>query len=514
MKQTYLILTTVATAILLGCTTGALDKVNPNQVTTADYYKTADDLVKGVNATYAVWQSYALTASEWWFLHDLRSDDVASGGGQLEAPRSQLLIGAQSPNNAVAFAVWNGLFRAIHRANVVIDRGATVTDNPALVKRAIAEATFMRALSYFELVTLWGGVPLYTAYVKDISGTKPKSTAEQVYQQIIADLLAAQTNLPTTYGGADLGRATKGAAQMLLARVYAQRGGQDDYANARTQLQPMIASGVYRLIDTYTDNFTEENGNNPESVFEIGFSKIGDFNWDGDGNDYAANETSSRSQSYNPIGWRNLIPSNALLADFEQTTKGDAKTDPRLAYSFYFTGDVFNNGKDTLRDGQVQGNTSVFNGLTQKVSWRKYTALYKNDQTYYTSGINQRIMRYADALLLMAECENEAGNGPAALALLNQVRARKSVAMPPYPTKNFPVGTKDAITQAIIHERRVELSGEDTRNRDVLRWRKQGKLKTEPLSYFQANKQELLPIPQQELNNNTKLTAADQNPGY
>lgn len=513
MKRTYLTTSAVILALLLGCSTSNLDKINPNQFTTATYYKTADELVKGVNAVYAIWQSYDLTAREWWFLNDLRSDDMTSGGGQLEAPRNQLLIGAQQPNNAVAFSVWNGLYRAVHRANIVLDLGASVNDNPTLAKRALAEAKFLRALSYFELVTLWGGVPLYTDYVTDVNGTKPKSTAAQVYAQVIADLQAAIPDLPTTYSGADLGRATKGAAQMLLARTYVQQG-KGDYASARTQLQSVINSGVYQLIDDYTTNFLEETGFNSESVFEIGFSKIGDFNWDADGNDYAANETNARSQEYNPIGWRNLIPSNSLLAEFENTTKGDAKTDPRLKYNFYFIGDIFNNGKDTLTDGRVQGNAQTFNGTTQKVSWRKYTALYKNNATYYTSGINMKIMRYADALLLMAECENEAGNSANAIALLNQVRARKSVAMPPYPTANYPVNSKDAITRAIIHERRVELAGEETRNRDILRWRQQSKLKTEPISYFQANKQELLPIPQQELNNNSKLSATDQNPGY
>lgn len=513
MKRIFLTTSAVALALLLGCSTSNLDKINPNQFTTTTYYKTADELVKGVNSVYAIWQSYDLTAREWWFLNDLRSDDVASGGGQLEAPRNQILIGAQQPNNAVAFSVWNGLYRAIHRANIVIGLGASVNDNPTLAKRALAEAKFMRALSYFELVKLWGGVPLYTDYVTEVDGTKPKSTTDQVYTQIIADLKAAQTDLPASYSGSDLGRATKGATQMLLARAYVQQG-KGDYASARTQLQSLIGSGLYKLVDEYNDNFLEETGNNIESIFEIGFTKVGDFNWDADGNDNGANETNARSQEYNPIGWRNLIPSNGLLAEFEQTAKGDAKTDPRLKYNFYFIGDMFNNGKDTLKDGQVQGNTSVLNGVTQKISWRKYTALYKNNLTYYTSGINMRIMRYADALLLMAECENEAGSAANAIALLNQVRARKSVAMPAYPTKNFPVDSKDGITQAIIHERRVELAGEQIRNQDILRYRQQGKLKAEPISYFQTKKQELLPIPQQELNNNSKLIATDQNPGY
>ncbi len=109
---------------------------------------------------------------------------------------------------------------------------------------------------------------------------------------------------------------------------------------------------------------------------------------------------------------------------------------------------------------------------------------------------------------------DEGGNAPNAITLLNQIRARKSVAMPPYPTKAYPVSSKDEVLRAIQHERRVELAGEQARNRDILRWRAQSKLKTEPISYFAKGKQELLPIPQGEIDNNAKLSQKDQNPGY
>ncbi|RYF47412.1 MAG: RagB/SusD family nutrient uptake outer membrane protein, partial [Cytophagaceae bacterium] len=344
---------------------------------------------------------------EWFFLHDLRSDDVATGGGQLEAPRSQILIGAQNPTNGIAFSVWNGLYRTIHRANVVIDNGTKVTDNTTLAKRVVAEAKFLRALAYFDLVTFWGAVPLYTDYVTEVNGTKAKASVDEIYTLLSTDLLATQADLPASFSGADLGRATKGAAQALLARVYMQKG---DYASAKTQLQAIINSGLYKLTDEYTDNFIEEAEFNSESIFEIGFSLIGGFNWDGDGNDNGANENMTRSQEYSAIGWRNLIPSDGVLAEYESTAKGDAKTDPRLKYNFYFIGDTYNNGLNTLMDSQVQGNTSLFNGTAQKISWRKYTAMYKNNETFYTSGINMRLIRYAEVLLMMAETENETGN--------------------------------------------------------------------------------------------------------
>ncbi len=511
MKSTYWTTGIVALGLLFGCSTSSLDKVNPNQVITANYYKNSAELLKGVNSVYAVWQSANLTGREWFFLQDLRSDDVASGGGQLEAPRNQILIGAQNPGNGVAFSVWNGLYRVVHRANVVIDNGPAVTDNPTLAKRIVGEAKFLRAMAYFDLTTFWGAVPLYTDYVTEVDGTKAKSPVSDIYTLLTTDLLAIQADLPATATGADLGRVTKGAAQALLARVYMQKG---DYASAKTQLQAIISSGLYKLTDEYLNNFIEETEFNSESIFEIGFSKIGDFNWDADGNDNGANETMTRSQEYSAIGWRNLIPSDGLLNEYESTAKGDAKTDPRLKYNFYFIGDTYNNGLNTLGESQVQGNTSVVNGVTQKVSWRKYTAMYKNNETFYTSGINMRLIRYAEVLLMMAETENETGNSANAIALLNQVRARKSVAMPAYPTAKYPVNSKDEVLRAVMHEKRVEQAGEQIRNRDILRWRAQNKFKTEPIPYFVKGKQELIPIPQQELDNNSKLTQQDQNPGY
>lgn len=136
------------------------------------------------------------------------------------------------------------------------------------------------------------------------------------------------------------------------------------------------------------------------------------------------------------------------------------------------------------------------------------------NESFLTGGINQRIMRFAETILSLAEVENELGNIPQAIKYLNMTRARKSVSMPAYPTAKYPVTTKDQVFAAIMHERRVELSGEQIRNRDILRWRKNGKLKTEPIAYFQAKKHELLPIPQQEVDNNAKIDAKDQNPGY
>ncbi|MCU0451217.1 MAG: RagB/SusD family nutrient uptake outer membrane protein [Bernardetiaceae bacterium] len=496
--------------VALGCSSKDLDKVNPNLVTNETFFKDGPELVTAVNSTYALLQSFSLVAREYWFLHDLRSDDMASGGGQLETPRNQLLTGVHDPANFVMNVVWGGLYRTIHRANTVIQNAPRAQADDALRRRVVAEAKFVRAFAYFELVSMWGGVPLYREVVNTTGETQPRATADAVYQLVIDDLTAIQNDLPASYTGSDVGRATRGAAQALLGKVYLQRG---NHAQAKVEFDKVINSNTYRLVNNYLDNFLEETENNPESVFEVGFSKIGDFNWSTDG-DGLGNETTARSQEYAAVGWRNLIPSNSLLEEFEKTSQGDAKTDPRYFDSFYFVGDMYNNGTRRLDSASIQGNISVIHGQRRLASWRKYSAMYKTADTYYTSGINFRLIRYADVLLMSAEAEALLGNLQVAVQRMNQVRARASVAMPPYPTAKFPVGSRAEVLRALFHERRVELSGEQTRNRDILRWRAQRLFTAEPLSYFQANRHELLPLPQEELDNNDKIDQSNQNPGY
>ncbi len=506
---------TLLTALLsASCSESLLDKVDPNGGTPESFYSTTDELTRGVNSIYAVAQSNKLAAREWFFLHDLRSDDVSSGGGQLETPRNQILTGSHTTANFVVDQVWSGYYVTIHRANSVIVGSANtknITDE--LKKRLVAEARFLRAWAYSDLVILWGGVPLYKEPVTSLADSKPRATVDEINTFIIAELRAIQADLPTTYDKDNVGRVARGAAQALLGRVLMNTG---DYAGAKAELDKVRTSGVYSLMDRYEDNFLEETAYNKESIFEIGFAGA-NVNWANDGNTPSwggVNEANTRTQEYSSVGWRNLIPSDGLLAEFERVSNGSPKDDPRFAASFIRHGDPIVNGTKTLDTANVQGNLSTFEGRRQKVSWRKYTSIYKTDATFYTGPMNMRVIRYAEVLLNLAECENELGNSAAAIGYLNQVRSRPSVAMPAYPTSRFPVGTKAEIFRAIVHERRVEFAGEQLRNRDILRWRRQNKLTSEPISYFQANKFELLPIPQGEFSTNAQLKSTDQNPGY
>lgn len=513
MKKAILFESFLALLLAAGCSEADLNKINPNRVTFDTYFNNAEELTAGVNAVYAITQSASLVNRQWYYTHDLRGDEMTSGGGQLEAAKNQILIGVNDPGNATTGDVWRGWYRTIHRANVVIEKGALVQGiAPALRDRIVGEARFLRAWAYYELASLWGAVPVYTAFVASSDGSAPKSPQADVYKVAIDDLNIAQHVLPASYTGNDLGRATGGAAQTLLARVYLQMG---QYELAKTELEKVVNSGQYSLVANYLDLTNEEGEFNAESIFEVMFAPSGgNTNWGSDGDGRNVNEEGLRSQEYSALTWRNVIPSDKLLNSYESVELGDAKTDPRFAMSFWTEGDQFNNGADVLTDNMVQGNTSLVNGVVKKVSWKKYSKMYKSNSTNQNSGINMRIMRYADVLLMLAECENELGNPGNAVDLVNRVRARPSVLMPPLPTANFPVETQAQLRKAIQHERMVELAGEQVRNFDILRWRKYGKLEEEPLSYFIQNRHEFLPIPQQEIDNNPNMGQSDQNPGY
>ena len=511
MKK-VLFITLAVVAIVTACNEDLLDTNNPNQLTNDAYYQTVDQIGSAVNAVYAVFQGNRLVGREYFFLHDLRSDEMKAGGGQLEVPRAQLLTGSHIYTNAVLTDVYTGLFEMIHRANAVIVKGSELTvpaEDQALLDRYIAEAKFLRGFAYYTLGALWGGVPLYDSPGSSFDDAKPRSTQQETLNFALADANAASQILPPTYGGGDLGRATKGAALTLAGKINLFKG---DYAAAKTALEGVRDLGVYELVDDFFDNFTEEDEYNSESIFEVGFLDTG-YGWDASGNGATA-DSWIRSQEYSAVGWANLIPSDKLIAEFEDG-------DPRLRDSFWFPGDTYAGGTATLTNVAGDG-TTLFEGNQVKIRWKKYSIMYKTDPGGFLDqvGINYRLWRYADVLLLLAECENEVGTAANAISYLNEVRDRPSVSMPHYGTAamdnaGFPVSSKEEILQAIQHERFIELCGEEIRNIDILRWRANGKIiGPDPIGYFSPNKYELLPIPQVEFNTNPKMTPDDQNPGY
>src|SRR6188474_410977 len=172
---------------IVACT-DKLDVLDENNPTTQSYFKTALELQNGVNAVYSTLRSANLVGREWFFTHDMRGGECAPGGPQLEAPRAELLKQASpAPSNSVMTNVWTGAYQMINRANQVIAKAPDVTDNTALRDRLAGEAKFLRGWAYFELVSQWGDVPLYTETVTSSIGFKGKSPAADIYAFIIKD---------------------------------------------------------------------------------------------------------------------------------------------------------------------------------------------------------------------------------------------------------------------------------------------------------------------------------------
>src|SRR5690606_14262495 len=318
-KVTIIFLLALAVFFVDACSESDLDKTNPNELVVSTYYQTEDELVNGVNAIYGTISSANLFSREYFFTHDLRDDDNSSGGSQLETPRNQILIGNHDAGNSLISAVWTGLYQVIFRANIIINKAPEAEEASENLKKAvIAESKCARGWAYYELGTTWGGAPIYTDFSRTFSETQPKSTQDEVFAQAIQDLTEAAVDLPWPPGLRDKGRFSKGAALALLGRIYMFQG---KFGEAKDVLNQIVDSKQYSLVDEYDDNYQEENEFNSESIWEVGFSKVGDFNWDptGDGN---GAESSVRTQEYSPAGWRNVIPSASLVDEFERPFKG------------------------------------------------------------------------------------------------------------------------------------------------------------------------------------------------
>ena len=494
--------------LVVACDKSQLEQPNPNQFTVESYYADGAQLTAATNGIYSEFYGAALWGRMIQYFLDCRADEHAAGGGQLEVNNRQLLDGTYDNTDYTIQVVWRGLYRIIHRANAVIQKGPEIEGiDQALLTQRVAEAKFLRAWAYYYLVVNWGRIPVYTEVAASVDDAKPLSEESEVYQLLETDLTAIENDLDWTYTGDNAGRASQGAVKLLLARVYMHEG---KYGEARTVLEDIYNHGPFSLVDNYADNFMEETEYNKEYIFEIGFAG-GGFTWSEDGN-----STNQRStvmfQDYSPVAWRNCIPSDKLLAEFESPYYGDAKEDPRLHETVYFSGDTFGppSAPIVLTDAMQNGNTSNFHGNTTHASWKKYSPMYKLDPGgYYNSNINYRNMRYAEVLIKLAECENEVGTEGQAISYLNEIRRRVSVAMPDYPTANYPCNNYDEVMRAIMHEESVEFSDEKLRVLDLARWRKNNKFTTlnpDPVAYIAADPNKaFLPYPNEEVSRNINI---------
>lgn len=500
------------------CEKDPLNQVNPNQPTTESFWANGTDAVKGVNAAYSGLQQLG-TYRRWLnFAYDLRSDDGFSNSpwGELASFTRFVLT---NYNFEVSDNLWRDHYRAIWRTNQVI---ANVPNIPAtameegLRKRVLAEAKFLRALYYFNLVSLYGRVPLLLTPSDPSAPLPAQAEPAQVWEQIIADLQAAKPDLPASYTGNDVGRATSGAAATLLGKVYMQN---KQWALASAQFQEVIGSNQYRLTQTYTDNFRHTTENNAESIFEVQFSdaKLGG----NDGDDATSSEGGQRSQFWGAPNAGGFVDGEVrpwVVNEFLQEGTTAGTRDPRLAATVFYNRRQFQSSLPTDGDTLVYGvgfltRYKPDSPNRTRVYWRKYQTDYYRTFENFDSPINHRVMRYADVLLLQAEALNEQGKTADAVPLINQVRTRATLA--PLVAGNF---NQTSLRNQIMHERVTELTGEGLRWFDLQRW---GLLDTPAgltllrahdadFNNFEIGKSNRLPILQRDID----LAGLQQNPGW
>ena len=465
-----------------------LELTNPNELSEETYFKRPEQLQSAVDAIYANLQTEALFSRVWYYMYDNMSHEVETNP-QHEANKRVYFDFNYNADDAYIFQYWDNCFRGINKANFVIQNESAFENVPEeMIRSSIGEAKFLRAFYYSLLVQRFGGVPLY---IDPTGEGQPRATEEEVYAQIITDLEDAATRL-SSKANTDGGRPSAGSALGLLGKMYLHT------EQWRAAADAFSSMSGYALTDDYNDNFIEETEYNLESVIEINFTLAegATTDWSGVGTGSGIHEFSFRGQDMGWNDWFNSYPSQDLVDEYEDN-------DPRFADNFYVNGDLFNNGTQTVELP-----------LDRMVAWKKYQLYYKQPNENQASGINCRFLRYADVLLMHAEAENELGNSSAAIALLNQVRDR--VGMPNYGTPEmnaiYPVGNKQEIFEAIVHERKVELAGEQVRFQDLIRW----DIADQELSQFGFRKgvHERFPIPFREINTNENITEADQNPGF
>jgi hypothetical protein len=526
-----------ALVIYYSCKPEDLNLVNPNELSPETYFKTPTQVQSAVNAVYGSLQTTSLYNRHIWFGNDNMSHEN-SGNSQLESDKRQYLNFTFDAQHGAIGGFWESCYRGINKANFVINNEKAIALIPdaqlsqVMKDKYIGEAKFLRGLYYFLLVDKYGAVPLYLDVPADGKGLA-RTAVDKIYTQIEADLVDAAAKLQTKAAEKELGRATNGAAWALLGKV---RLFQKKYQPA---LDAFTNVTGYSLEAKYFDNFIEEKENGAESIFEVQFSvAAGSANrWDSDRSDQGLNEATFRGQEYGFANWFNVYPSQDLWNEFETVAKNGVKDDPRRGYCIYQNGDKYGPGNTITVDipaDVVKENGVVLETITRR-GWRKYQNYYK-DATEgavvgQASGINMKVIRYADVLLMMAEAEanKSGGNLATAVGYMNQVRSRTDVAMPLYGsaamnTAGYPVSTLAGFMKALEHERKIELCGEQVRFPDLVRWGRLAAFMTEvkpslPILdqralAFNPAKNILWPIPQPEIDRNVNIGQEDQNPGY
>jgi tetratricopeptide (TPR) repeat protein len=515
MKRINVLLIALVVIAAAGCSK-QLDQANPNAQTSTTFWKTQDDAIRGVNAAYASLLPDGGYMRCTPLMMDTRGDDCKSN-----SPWDQMYnsgkFALSSGNLAIYGWAYETYYQGVSRANQVLENVPNIEMDAELKKRLLGQAHFLRGLYYYHLVNFFGNVPIILRQPKDNSEfLVPQSTPAQGWEQVIDDFKKASEMLPVKYSDLtgpdkdDKGRATKGAALAFMGKalLFNKR-----WTEAAVAFKAVMDLNIYNLVPVYKDNFTESNENNIESVFEVQFSRDAggsELGWGGAPSP-GWGKTSARAITYAPrgFGWTDVQPTRSIYNEFlveKTTTNAD---DPRLDVTI-----ASNRPGYTLYGFSFATRYASNPADLNDLFCRKYQNAEGNrpDEFDWRSGINERIMRYADVLMMYAECLNEMDQTPQAYTHIQRVRTR--VGLGPL-TAGM---TKEQMRTQLAHERLLEFSLEGKRFDDINRWgwlkdpAKLAALKVrDPEFNTYAAGREYFPIPQREIDVNPGYT---QNSGY
>lgn len=472
------------------CQKSFLELLPQTSVSEASFFLNADDYTKAVTGAYKPLQALYYDA---YVMGEMRSDNTyylfnaTNRGGQI-VDKENIATFTDAATNSYVYNKYVNDYDGIAKTNAVLQRIDGATIDASLKSSLKGQAEFLRAFYYFDLVQYFGGVPLHLKEVSTVSeAALPRSSAADVYKQIIADATDAANLLPATQ--TPKGQATKGSAKMLLGYVYMTL---KQYADAEKVLREVTTLG-YSLLPDYASVFDPANKNSAESIFEVQYLQgaqgvQSNFAYQfAPGVTDTKNITGQTGNSQNLGDWN--IPTDDLIAAYEP---GDKRKAASIANSY------INPAGMTVAQPFV-------------IKYLHPHAQFNNTNDDWP------VYRYADALLLLAESLNEQNKSTEAIPLLNQVRARASLAA-------TTASSQADLRTAIAKERRVELAFENHRWLDLVRTGQAipvltafGTRQKQTRSYLSASTYNvtqdrlIFPIPQNELLINKQLA---QNPGY
>ncbi|WP_337502462.1 RagB/SusD family nutrient uptake outer membrane protein [Segatella sp.] len=462
MKK-ILVLASLATLLMTSCGDSFFDLEPASSVTIDKVYKTASDYNVAVIGCYAKLQSQVNFYTE---CCEYRSDNLSLGAPTAGTQdRYDIDHFTEKPSNGILSSYWANFNNNVYRCNLLLDQidGANFAED--LKKQYKGEAMFIRALNYFNMYRIWGGVPATKHVVSAAEALKvARYSDEQMFDLIAGDLKEIVDNnyLPETYSSADMGRATSGAAKALLGKVYLTF---HKWTEAKDILSQLI--GKYQLVSPIAQVFNVDNKNNNEIIFAVHFNK----EIEGEGHSYWYNLTNASDDTNQTSSLLNTFPT------------GDAR-------------------KDLITYVQVEKNVRLMNKFYDTKS-----------PTFKTVGNDQILLRYADVLLMYAEALNEiqydASEGSLALKYLNAVRQRAGISN--LTVKQLP--TQEKFRKGILVERQREFPYEGQRWFDLVRMGFAKSVMAEngvEIKDYQL----LFPIPQQEIEKVGDKSILWQNPGY